>query len=83
MFKHSYSLRVSTVFKNYNFKGVMYIRTQALNTHFSKISHIHKCTQVHTRTVFPMCVVTTQMKTEHFLHANDSLMLFPSHGGID
>ena len=45
MFKHSYSLRVSTVFKNYNFKGFMYIMTTSLKHSLQqKLTH----TQMHT-----------------------------------
>ena len=71
-------MRISTDFKIYNFWCVVYIKgPQTLHTQFSKNSHIHKCMCVHTHkcmcvhthAIFPMCVITKQMKTEHFLHA--------------
>ena len=50
MFKHSYSLRVSTVFKNYNFKDVMYIMTIRLKHSLQqKLTHtqMHTCAHVY------------------------------------
>ena len=61
MFKHRYSLRVSTVFKNYNFKGVMYIRTTSLKHSLQqKLTHTQMHMGAHTYYISHVCCHYTE-----------------------
>ena len=83
MFKHSYSLRVSTVFKNYNFKGFMYIMTTSLKHSLKqKLTHTQMHTCAHMYSISHVCCHYPD-ENRTFSSCQQLPHALSSHGGID